>query len=374
MEVKFLDLERQWYEIKDSVYQKLDTFFESSSYVFGPYLEEFENSFSSWSGRKYSVGVSNGTDGLKLAIQAFNFYDTTTDVVLPANGYIADSLAVHHQTEGKFNISLVDHDDYFQIDLNLLVDHLNNTRHLYDNCIIMPIHMYGHPTNMKRLFNIARMYDCKIIEDASHAHGAVTNGEMVGKYANMTVYSLYPGKNLGAIGDAGIITTDSEIYNQRLKSLRNYGSSKKYYYDDIGWNHRMDPIQALFLNEKLKRLDEWNYKKQHVAKKYNSLLDGIVETPKLDSHVDLHVYHIYCIMVEDREKLQEFLLSRGVPTIINWPVLIANSIPFKYWSGKFNTVNTNITSNRILSLPMHQYLNDSEIEHVYKSIKTFYGS
>jgi len=373
MDIKFLDLKSQWHEIEENVHTRLDSFFESSSYIFGPYLKEFENNFSSWSGRKYSIGVSNGTDGLKLAIQAFGFYQTTTDVVLPANGYIADALAVHSQTKGKFNISLVDHDNYFQMDLNLLVDHLDSNRHLYDNCIILPIHMYGHPTNMKRMYEIAQKYNCKIIEDASHAHGAVTNGKMIGKYADMTVYSLYPGKNLGAIGDAGIVTTDNEIYYERLNSLRNYGSSKKYYYDDMGWNHRMDPIQALFLDEKLKRLDGWNNKKQKVVEKYNILLDGVVETPKVDSHVDLHVYHIYCIMVDDREKLQEFLASKNIPTIIHWPVPIAKSKPFSYLDGKFDTTKTDINSNRILSLPMHQYLNDFEIEHVCSSIKTFYG-
>lgn len=372
MDIKFLDLKSQWHEIREDVYTRLDSFFESSSYIFGPYLKEFENNFSNWSGRKYSIGVSNGTDGLKLAIQAFGFYHTTTDVVLPSNGYIADALAVHSQTRGKFNISLVDHDNYFQMDLNLLVDHLDSNRHLYDNCIILPIHMYGHPTNMKRMYEIAQKYNCKIIEDASHAHGAVTNGEMIGKYADMTVYSLYPGKNLGAIGDAGIVTTDNEIYYERLNSLRNYGSSKKYYYDDIGWNHRMDPIQALFLNEKLKKLDEWNIRKQSIVEKYNSLLGDVVETPKLDSHVNLHVYHIYCIVVDDRERLQEFLASKNIPTIIHWPVPIPESTPFNYLRDRFDTPKTNINSSRILSLPMHQYLNDSEIEYICNNIKTFY--
>ena len=372
MKIKFLDLVSQWNEIKCDVYKNLDSFFESSEYIFGPHLKSFEDNFSKWSGRKYSIGVSNATDGLKLAIQSFNFYDTTTDVIIPANGYIADALSVHYQTRGNFNISLVEHDDYFQMDLGLLVEHLDNNRHLYDNCIILPIHLYGHPTNMRKMCEISKKYNCKIIDDASHAHGAITNGEMVGKYADMTVYSLYPGKNLGAIGDAGIITTDSEIYRERLNSLRNYGSLKKYQYDDIGWNNRMDSIQALFLNEKLKKLDTWNYKKQHISKKYNSLLEGIVETPKVDDHVDLHVYHIYCIMVDNRENLQKFLESKGIPTIIHYPIPISESNPFKYLSGKFDIKKTIANCNRILSLPMHQYLNDSEIEYICDSIKTFY--
>jgi len=373
MKIKFVDLLSQWNEIKNEVYINLDSFFESSEYIFGPYLKTFEDNFSKWSGRKYSIGVSNATDGLKLAIQSFNFYNTKTDVIMPANGYIADALAVDYQTRGEFDISLIDHDDYFQMDLNLLIEHLDNNRQFYDNCIILPIHLYGHPTNMKKLYEISQKYNCKIIEDASHAHGAITNGEMIGKYADMTVYSLYPGKNLGAIGDAGIITTDSEIYNERLNSLRNYGSFKKYHYNDIGWNNRMDSIQSLFLNEKLKKLDGWNIKKQSISKKYNSLLEGVVEIPKLDAHVGLHVYHIYCIMVDDRENLQRFLESMGITTMIHYPIPISESKPFNYLKDKFHNKKTNINCNRILSLPMHQYLNDSEIEYICNNIKIFYG-
>lgn len=373
MNIKFNDLTRQWEEIKEDFLKDFDSFMDSSAYICGPYLQKFEEDFSEWSGRKYSIGVSNGTDGLKLAIQAFNFYEGTTDVVMPANTYIADPLSVYYQVKGDFNISLIDHDDYYQMDLNLLIDHLDGNRHLYDNCILMPVHLYGHPTNMKKVFEIAQKYNCKIIEDASQAHGAITNGEMIGKYADMTVYSLYPGKNLGAIGDAGIITTDNKLYRNRLISYRNYGSSKKYYYDDIGWNHRMDPIQAIFLKYKLKKLDDWNQLKQKVAEKYNTLLNGIVETPKVDSHVNLHVYHIYCIQVEDREELQQFLEKRGVPTVIHYPIPIQKTTPFSYLDDEKN-VNAIKTANKILSLPMHPWISNSEIEYICTSIKEFYES
>lgn len=371
MNIKFNDLIQQWNEIKEDFMGDFESFMSSSAYICGPYLQEFEDDFSLWSGRKYSIGVSNGTDGLKLAIQAFNFYEGVTDVVMPANTYIADPLSVSYQVKGNFNISLIDHDDYYQMNLNLLVEYLDNNRHNYDNCILMPVHLYGHPTNMKRVYEIAQKYNCKIIEDASQSHGAITNGEMVGKYADMTVYSLYPGKNLGAIGDAGIITTDNELYKNRLISYRNYGSSKKYYYDDIGWNHRMDPLQAIFLKYKLKHLDNWNQSKQKVVKKYNDLLKGIVETPKVDNHVDLHVYHIYCVQVEKREELQKFLEGRGVPTVIHYPVPIQKSTPFLYLDNQQNPNAIN-TADKILSLPMHPWLTDSQIEYICSSIKEFY--
>jgi len=371
MNIKFNDLTKQWHEIKEEVMPELNLFFESSAYICGPYLEKFEKEFSEWSGRKYSIGVSNGTDGLKLAIQALNYYSGTTDVIIPSNTYIADPFSISHQIKGEFNISLIDHDDYFQMDLNILENHLEENRNKFDNCIIMPVHLYGHPTDMKKLFNIASKYNCKIIEDASQAHGAITNNEMIGKYADMTVYSLYPGKNLGAIGDAGIITTDSIQYSERLKSLRNYGSSKKYYYDDIGWNNRMDPIQAIFLSAKLKHLDKWNQMKQSIALKYDSLLSDIVVTPKIDSHVNLHVYHIYCVLVNDRENLQNFLDLKGIPTVIHYPIPIENT---KLYDQFVRVKNKNTISNadKILSLPMHPWLTNSEIEYICSSIIEFY--
>jgi dTDP-4-amino-4,6-dideoxygalactose transaminase len=371
MNIKFNDLTKQWHEIKEEVMPELDSFFESSAYICGPYLERFEKEFSEWTGRKYSVGVSNGTDGLKLAIQSFNFYDGKTDVIMPANTFIADPFAVSHQVKGDYHITLIDHDDYYQMDLQLLEEYLSSNRERYDNCIVIPVHLYGHPTNMKKLNEITSKYNCKIIEDASQAHGAITNGEMVGKYADMTVYSLYPGKNLGAIGDAGIVTTDNEEYKNRLVSLRNYGSPQKYHHDDIGWNHRMDPIQAVILSAKLKHLDKWNKMKQPIAKKYNELLSDIVITPKIDNHVDLHVYHIYCIVVEDRENLQKFLLSKGIQNGIHYPIPIKDTAPYRYLVND-KTPNTQYNSDKILSLPMHPWIQETEIDYVCSSIKQYY--
>jgi len=371
MNIKFNDLTKQWHEIKEEVMPELDSFFESSAYICGPYLERFEKQFSEWTGRKYSIGVSNGTDGLKLAIQSFNFYAGKTDVIMPANTFIADPFAVSHQAKGDYHITLIDHDDYYQIDLQLLEEYLSSNRERYDNCIVIPVHLYGHPTNMKKLNEITSKYNCKIIEDASQAHGAITNGEMVGKYADMTVYSLYPGKNLGAIGDAGIVTTDNEEYKNRLVSLRNYGSPQKYHHDDIGWNHRMDPIQAVILSAKLKHLDKWNRMKQPIAKKYNELLSDIVITPKIDNHVDLHVYHIYCIVVEDRENLQKFLSSKGIQNGIHYPIPIKDTPPYSYLANE-KTPNTQYNSDKILSLPMHPWIQETEIEYVCSSIKQYY--
>jgi len=350
MKVKFNDLVKQWDQIKEEVNPKIQEFFNSSAYICGPYLEEFENSFSKWTGKKYSIGTSNGTDGLKMAIQALNFYEGTTDVVMPANTFIADPLSVYYQVKGDFNISLVDHDNYFQIDLDLLVDHLDKNRDKYDHCIIIAVHLYGHPTNMVKVSEIAKKYDCKIIEDASQAHGAMTNGEMIGKYSDMTVYSLYPGKNLGAIGDAGIVTTDSEEYKDRLYSLRNYGSSKKYYYDDIGWNHRMDPLQAIILNEKLKHLDSWNQSKQNIAKFY----DLNIKNRKISKLVysKSSVYHQYVILVKKRDNLIKLLKKKNIQYGFHYPYAIHQLSVFKkrFKNKKFR--NAEILAKESISIPI----------------------
>jgi len=373
MNIKFNDLTKQWEEIKEDFMKEFDSFMNSSAYIGGSYLEKFERDFSLWTSQDYAIGVSNGTDGLKLAIQAFNFYEGKTNVVMPANTYIADPLSVSYQVKGDFDITLIDHDDYYQMDLDLLSNHLHNNRNNYDNCILMPVHLYGHPTDMEKVSQLANQYNCKIIEDASQAHGSATRGQMVGFYADMTVYSLYPGKNLGAIGDAGIITTNNKEYKDRLVSYRNYGSSKKYYYDDIGWNNRMDPLQALFLSEKLKHLQKWNRLKKYVAEKYDNFLDGIVDTPKVDDHVLVHSYHIYCVKVEKRELLQKFLETRGIPTVIHYPVPIQKTTPFLHLDSQHNP-KTVQNADKILSLPMHPWLTDSEIEYICSSIKEFYES
>jgi len=313
MKILFNDLASQWREIKEECTPSLEKLLESGMYIGGAALEEFEEAFASYTGRKYAAGVSSGTDGLKLAIQAFEFYGSSTDVIMPANTYIADVLAVAHQPKGNFNITLIDCNEFFQIDLTQTEKYLANSRDKYDNCILLPVHLYGHPTDMQRAKSLADKYNCKILEDASQSHGASTRGEMVGTYADICVYSLYPGKNLGAMGDAGIITTDNPLYYQRICGLRNYGSHKKYHNSDIGWNNRLDPLQSVFLKHKLPHLDKWNLKKIEVAKKYsNQIKTPQITTPKNDLHVTRNVYHIYPLLVDERVALQAYLTERGV--------------------------------------------------------------
>ena len=371
MKILFNDLPAQWAEIKEKCSPAVEELLGSGSYIGGPFLERFETSFASYTGRKYAVGVSNGTDALKLAIQAFEFYGSTTDVIIPANTYIADALAVSHQPKGKFNITLIDCDDLFQLDLKKTEQYLSTSRETYDNCILLPVHLYGHPTDMQAVKSLSRKYHCKIIEDASQSHGARSRDEMVGTHSDMCAYSLYPGKSLGAMGDAGIITTDNTDHHRKICELRNYGSHKKYYNNDLGWNNRLDPLQAVFLNHKLPHLDKWNVKKGEIAKKYSTQITSpFVTTPVNDVHVSRNVYHIYPILTDRRDELQSYLLDREIPTIIHYPIPIQKSEPFKHLDSPSNPITCG-RAQKLLSLPMHPYLENEEIEYITTTINEF---
>ena len=213
----FNDLGAQWSQIELSALPKVIDLLRSGQYVGGKKIEEFEKHFSEYTGTRYTVGTSNGTDALKLSLQALQL-SGTVDVVMSANTFIADAFAVSYQKNAEYSISLIDHDDYYQLDCDLLESHLLASRHKFDHCVIMAVHLYGHPVNMKRVTELSKKYGCFVIEDASQAHGARCFGSHVGNFSDMCAYSLYPGKNLGAAGDAGAITCTDESYRDRLLS------------------------------------------------------------------------------------------------------------------------------------------------------------
>lgn len=376
MNIKFNDLGKQWDVIKNDVQPKLDAFFKKGYYIGGPEIEGFEKDFANYTRTKYAIGCSNGTDGLKLAIQCLELKGSTL-VIMPANTYIADIYAVKYQ-HGNFQVALVDHDDYFQMDTQQLENVLIHAKNQnFTNIVIMPVHLYGHPSDMKKIMELANLYKCYVIEDASQAHGAKTSeGKMVGQYGDLCVYSLYPGKNLGAIGDAGVITTNNEVLYNRLLPLRNLGSVKKYEHIVDGWNNRMDSLQAIILQEKLKYLDEWNCLRSEVAKMYDKYLSSIsqVKLPKIAPYAGNHVYHIYCIKVDFRDKLIKHLNDHGIPTVIHYPIPISWSECNRGFRYFYNSSFSNTIMNRgnILSLPMHPFMSEMEVKYIVDKIREFY--
>ncbi len=371
MNVLFNDLGKQWEIIKDDVNPRLDELFKKSNFIGGAPITEFEEHFANYIGTKYSIGTSNGTDALKISLESLGC-KSLCGVIIPGNTFIATILAVTYINDIKFDIQLIDCNEYFQIDTQKLEECLKKNRNKWNSCVILPVHLFGHPADIERIIELAERYECTILEDSSQAHGAIVLKKKVGSFGEISAFSLYPGKNLGAAGDAGIITTNNDELYAKCKSLRNYGSSVKYSYDFKGYNHRLDTIQAIIVDEKLKYLDQWNDMRNKVARKYDDQLkdnDNII-LPKTASYVDKNVYHIYAVRIKNRDALKKYLNNKGIQTGIHYPIAIQKTKPFQHL-GHFENSNALLYADKMLSLPMHPFLTDAEIEYVTSAINNF---
>lgn len=372
MNIKFNDLSKQWEIIKDEVSPKLEELFKKSDFIGGNAIGEFETNFASYCNAKYAVGVSNGTDALKIALATLDI-ESPCGIIIPANTFIATALAITFLSDIKYDLVLIDCDQYYQIDVDLLETYLNKNREKWKSCVIIPVHLFGHPADMKRIIEIAEKYNCLILEDASQAHGSIVTNKKVGSLGDIAAFSLYPGKNLGAAGDAGIITTNSEELFNKAKALRNYGSFKKYHYEYKGWNNRLDTIQAIILDSKLKYLDEWNNMRIKVANRYNELLDDNphIIIPETAPYIDKQIYHIYAIRIKNRDNFQKYLSENKIPTIIHYPIPIQKTKPFKHLDH-FDNKNTIKFANELVSLPIYPFINDTEIKYITETIKNYF--
>jgi len=364
MTVKFNDLHAQWQVIKDASLIGLSNLLEKSCYIGGPAIKEFENAFSDFIGCRHSIGVSSGTDALKLAAEALQLKGKV-GVVIPANTFIATILGIERAYPNA-EYMLVDHDEYYQMDVNRLQEVLESRRQDWDECLIVPVHLYGHCVDMISVMKLADKHSCYVLEDASQSHGTVTaDGRLTGNIGHISAFSLYPGKNLGALGDAGIVTTNDKSLAENVTMLRNYGSRKKYYYEFKGYNNRMDTIQAIFLKEKLKHLKEWNASRLSVASYYNNnIKNQKVVKPKIANYCKLHTYHIYCLQVEDRDVFMKYLQDNGVQCGIHYPIPIELAEPYSHFGKKFYSDNTRYAASRLVSLPMHPFMSEEDMQRV----------
>ena len=255
----------------------------------------FENNYAEWNKVGYAVGCSNGTDALKMAFRSIGT-EKSSIVFMPANTFIATISAID-QVMPDAHIELIDCDDYYQIDIEKLTHSLESKRSSYQRAFIVPVHLYGHTVDIKAILDLAERFDCEIVEDSSQAHGAIgADNIMVGSFGKISAFSLYPGKNLGAMGDAGVITTNDKAHFETMRAMRTHGALKKYQHDIKGSNFRLDTLQAIILDEKLKHLDQWNNKRLQVAQHYNkNIKNQAFKLPIKAPYCDKHVYHIYCV-------------------------------------------------------------------------------
>src|SRR4051812_4041257 len=312
MNIPFLDLKSPYTELKTELDEALRRVMESGRFILGNELETFESEFAGYCEAAHCVGVGNGLDALHLIVRAMDI-GPGDEVIVPSNTYIATWLAVSYA--GAVPVPVEPDDQTYNLDPNLIERAITSRTRA-----IIAVDLYGQPADIGPINEIARKHQLRVIEDSAQSHGARYHGRRTGGLTDVAAFSFYPGKNLGAIGDAGaIVTGDHELAN-RLRVLRNYGSEKKYYNEMKGFNSRLDEMQAAILRVKLNHLDEWNQRRQRIAALYSDALRGLdgVVIPHVPSWAD-PVWHLYVIRNAERNRLQEHLSAAGVGTLIHYP-------------------------------------------------------
>ena len=361
MKVPFLDLASAYQELKLEIDDAISRVLNSGRYILGDEVDAFENEWATYCGVKHSVGVGNGLDALFLALLALDV-GPGDEVIVPANTYIATWLAVSQcgATIVPVEPNEVTHNlDPYRIKAAIT----KRTK------VILPVHLYGQPANMNEILDIAQNNNLFVLEDAAQAHGAVYKGRRIGGHGHIVAWSFYPGKNLGAMGDGGAITTDDAVLADRIKVLRNYGSSQKYCNSVKGYNSRLDPIHAAVLRVKLTKLNEWNLRRKLIAKQYiDELCELDLIIPSNPSEGSESSWHLFVLRSGNRGGLQEFLAGKGIETLIHYP-----TPPYKqaaYLPGKFPefSISSNL-AKEILSLPIGPHLTERQLAYVIDAVK-----
>ena len=352
----------------------MKTFLDKGWYVLGNEVKTFEENFANFCGTKHCIGVGNGSDALVLIFKAYiqlGKMQKGDEVIVPANTYIASILAIR---EADLVPVLVEP----RLETYNLNPELIQEKITPKTKAILAVHLYGQLAELELINEIAKQNNLLVIEDAAQAHGAIANSnseipnskKKAGNLANAAGFSFYPSKNLGALGDAGAITTNDDELAKVLFSLRNYGSEKKYHNDFIGVNSRLDELQAAFLNIKLTNLDTENEVRRKIAKRYLAeIKNPKIVLPNWDFTND-HVFHLFVIRTQNRDELQEYLLQNEIETMIHYPIAPHKQKAFAEWNSLSFPI-TELIHNEVLSLPMSQVMTNDEVTKVIEKLNQF---
>jgi dTDP-4-amino-4,6-dideoxygalactose transaminase len=366
MIIPLVDLKKEYQKHKKELNSAILNVVDSSKFVLGPEVEQFERNFAKFCDTKYCIGVDSGISALELGMRALGI-GPGDEVITPVNSFIASSSAINFT--GAKPVWVDCDPQTYNIDPNLIEKKITKKTKA-----IMPVHLYGQPADMDLILKIAKKYKISIIEDACQAHGAKYKGKMVGSLGDLAAFSFYPGKNLGAYGDGGAVTTNSKKLAEKISQMRNYGQKKKYEHVFLAWNRRLDSIQAAVLNVKLKYLVQNTKRRQKVAEQYNKLLKNLpLMLPKIADDV-VSVYHLFVIQVDNRDKLLKHLEAAGIGAGIHYPIPIHLQKAYAYLG--FKTGDFPITekaAKRIISLPISSSITDSEVRLVCKTIIQFFN-
>lgn len=359
-----LDLKGQHQQIKAEVFELFEKVYEITAFSGGPFVEEFEKNFAQYSQTKFAAGVSNGTTALHLAMLVLGIGEGD-EVIMPANTFIATAWGPSHA--GATPVFVDCTSDTWQIDPNKIEEKITSKTKA-----VIGVHLYGQPCNIDAVEEVCKKHNLFFIEDAAQAQGANYKGKRVGGFGEMACFSFYPGKNLGACGEAGGITTNNQNYVEHLQSLRNHGCKVRYYHDEVGYNYRMGGLEAASLIVKLKYLEEWNNRRRAIAKRYLSE----IKNPKIKMQSQPEwadsVFHLFVVTTEDKDGFCEFLNQNNISPAFHYPVpchLQKAYVHLGYKQGDFP--NSEYLASHCVSLPMYAELSDEQVDYVIFLINKF---
>lgn len=366
--IPFLDFKKMNQDVKAALLPSFENFIDSGWYILGNQVKQFESDYANFNKVKYCAGLANGLDALIVSLKALNI-GVGDEVIVPSNTYIASWLAVSYV--GATPVPVEPNLTTYNINPDLIETAITSKTKA-----IMPVHLYGQCCEMDAILAIATKHNLFVVEDNAQSQGALYNNKIAGSFGHINATSFYPGKNLGAYGDAGAITTDDETLLNKVMTIRNYGSNKKYYNEIKGINSRLDELQAGFLSIKLKHLNNWLTERNAIANLYNQQLANIgdIVLPKTAIGAT-HVYHLFVIRTVKRNELQTYLTENGIGTLIHYPLPPHQQQAYKelgYKKGDFPLAEQ--IANTCLSLPLYPGLTIDEISFICNTIKLFYNA
>lgn len=364
--IKFLDIKKITHKYQEEILQAANRVINSGWYLLGEENESFEQNFSKYIGVEHCINVANGLDALRLILKAYielGIMHEGDEIIVPANTYIASILAI---TDNKLTPILVEPNIWsYQIDDTKIEEHITSKTKG-----IMIVHLYGQCAYTEKIKEICGKYSLKLIEDNAQAVGCSFNGIKTGSLGDASGHSFYPGKNLGALGDAGAITTNNGPLAEAMRAIANYGSKTKYVFEYQGLNSRMDEIQAAILNVKLKYLDEDNELRKKMAKLYLNNIDNTnIVLPQVNDW-DAHIFHLFVIRTTKRKELIEYLNNNNIQVVIHYPTPPHKQKAYAEWNNKHFPITEKI-HNEVMSLPISQIITEEEIDKVISIVNSF---
>jgi dTDP-4-amino-4,6-dideoxygalactose transaminase len=365
MKVPFIDLSRHHKPLRNELIRTFENVLDSNQFILGDEVKQFEVELGAYTGARYAIGVSNCTHALLLSLKAFGI-GPGDEVITTPFSFVATAEVI--ALLGATPIFCDIDPKTFNIDPDKIIGAISSKTK-----VLLPVHLYGQAADMEKIMHIAQEKNLKVIEDMAQAIGAKYRGKMVGTFGDTACISFFPTKNLSALGDAGLILTNDSDIERTIRMLRVHGAPKKYYHDSIGFNDRLDAVQAAFLRIKLKHLDIWNERRRQIAKRYDGGLRDIVTVPYIEPHNE-SIYHQYTIRTPRRDDLKNYLADKGIGTAVHYPLPLHLQNAFQYLNytnGSFPEAEK--ATKEVLCLPIYQDLSDEEIEYVIDAINQFFS-